>query len=189
MPASIKLDNASAWALQIGLGGDTHWLPAWRSDLYQVPTGISQMIVTPLLVMSPGPTSSLFVTVAAAGERIPGIYPADLLMPTTPNTIPLALNLQPGANSAVDVILKQAGQTIRIYALHYVITAAAGSFGRWRDTALNTFCFDDWSVAGVRPFGSMEGAPLTTGEGLQLANSAGIAMAGPLKGLLVYTQQ
>jgi hypothetical protein len=81
VPGQVKLANLSGWALQVRLGADVHWLPDWEVDVFPVPPSVSEMTVTPVVMISPGPSSTLLVSLASADERIPGVFPATLSTP------------------------------------------------------------------------------------------------------------
>lgn len=77
----IRFANESAYALQIGLGPETHWLNPWTVDVFQpVGTTTSVSILATVLTSSPlvTPSSVLLITMADPGERIPGHYPVTL---------------------------------------------------------------------------------------------------------------
>lgn len=80
-PNPVRFANESAYALQIVLGGDTHWLNPWTVDVYRPPQIINQIVVIPSVLtasLAPPTSSKLLITLAEPGEGFPGAYPMNL---------------------------------------------------------------------------------------------------------------
>jgi hypothetical protein len=80
-PCEIKLLNESPLTCLVTIGADQHRLGAWTVDRYPL-NGKLSVRVDPSQVQTPAPapvpSNLLFITVAPAGETIPGTYPAPL---------------------------------------------------------------------------------------------------------------
>lgn len=77
----IRVANESYFALQVALGGDTHWLDPWTADVFYPPRSITKLSVNPSILLAgigTGPASSLLITLAEPGEQFAGAYPVAL---------------------------------------------------------------------------------------------------------------
>lgn len=77
---AIRVSNESAYALQIQIAGDTHWLDPWTADVWTPAQKVTQITVMPttLISISGAPAVSLLITLAEEGESFPGVYPMAL---------------------------------------------------------------------------------------------------------------
>ncbi|HEX6476681.1 MAG TPA: hypothetical protein VF005_05355 [Acidimicrobiales bacterium] len=77
----IKVANESAYALQVQIAGNSHWLQPWTVDVFDPVQKVTQLAVTPTILTPPSitaptpPSAALLITLAEEGERFPGTYP------------------------------------------------------------------------------------------------------------------
>lgn len=132
-PATVKLDNGTAYALKVRLGGDTNWLSPGISNVFSVPPGAATMTVSPVILTTPLPPtaySTLLVTLAAPGETIPGTYPAAIPALQTP---PPGVLFKSGSFTQIvdtPLIAGVVGQSIRVWFWQLDIVAATTGFGQ-----------------------------------------------------------
>jgi len=93
-PGEVQVFNESAYALQLTIGPDQHYLPPWIGHVYRA--GYASMHVVPLLLtnpLPPAPSATLLVTVAPQGDAFGGTWPAPASRHSSSYSQPQALGL------------------------------------------------------------------------------------------------
>lgn len=77
---AMAIANESPYAIVVQVGGLRKWISAYTSDLLELPLTTGEFTFQPTLIASAvnAPSSQLLITLAQAGETLPGSYPTSL---------------------------------------------------------------------------------------------------------------